>query len=105
MSVAMQQSNTNSSNLPQKRKYTKKSQKISFTAPVNEGIDDITKMMDTISIDHSNAIKNLIEQESINNTENNNNEVLEHLHPYIEEPYKIIESYFQGKHLERLILQ
>lgn len=103
MSAAMQQSNTNSSNLPQKRKYTKKSQKISFTAPVNEGIDDITKMMDTISIDHSNAIKNLIEQESINNTENNNNEVLEHLHPYIEEPYKIIESYFQGKHLERLV--
>lgn len=29
--------------------------------------------------------------------------LLDHLAPYIEEPYNIIESYFGGKHLERLV--
>ena len=29
--------------------------------------------------------------------------ILEHLGDYIEEPYHLIESYFQGKHLERLV--
>ena len=30
-------------------------------------------------------------------------EVLSHLGNYIEEPYKVIESYFRGQHLERLV--
>ena len=30
-------------------------------------------------------------------------EILSHLGDYIEEPYHIIESYFQGQHLERLV--
>ena len=30
-------------------------------------------------------------------------EVLSHLGDYIEEPYQVIESYFQGQHLERLV--
>jgi len=33
----------------------------------------------------------------------NGKEVLSHLGEYIEEPYHLIESYFQGKHLERLV--
>jgi DNA-directed RNA polymerase beta subunit len=34
---------------------------------------------------------------------NNEEAVLSHLGNYIEEPYHIIESYFQGQHLERLV--
>ena len=33
----------------------------------------------------------------------NGKEVLSHLGEYIEEPYHLIESYFQGQHLERLV--
>ena len=32
-----------------------------------------------------------------------NKNVLEHLGKYVEEPYEIIESYFQGQHLDRLV--
>ena len=34
---------------------------------------------------------------------NNEKEILQHLGTYIEEPYQIIESYFEGKHLDRLV--
>ena len=39
-------------------------------------------------------------QDKMNTTEK---DILEHLGQYIEEPYQIIESYFEGKHLDRLV--
>ena len=39
-------------------------------------------------------------QDKMNRTEK---DILEHLGQYIEEPYQIIESYFEGKHLDRLV--
>jgi DNA-directed RNA polymerase II subunit RPB2 len=36
-------------------------------------------------------------------TSNEGEEVLSHLGDYVEEPYHLIESYFKGKHLERLV--
>ena len=42
-------------------------------------------------------------QEAIQNTDVKKDGVLEHLGNYIEEPYEIIESYFKGQHLERLV--
>lgn len=102
MSAAMQTMSSSMSNVvPQKRKYTKKSQAQPqhIQPPLDTQVDELSKMIDDMSFDHSKIIKKLIEEEPMVM----NNEVLEHLHPYIEEPYKIIESYFQGKHLERLV--
>ena len=65
--------------------------------------------------DTTEIIKNIISEETIMNdieksmdkisTELNDVEkgVLAHMGNYIEEPYNIIESYFQGQHLERLV--
>ena len=39
-------------------------------------------------------------QDKMDNTEK---DILEHLGEYAEEPYQIIESYFEGKHLDRLV--
>jgi len=39
-------------------------------------------------------------QDKVDTTEK---EILEHLGQYLEEPYQIIESYFEGKHLDRLV--
>ena len=41
--------------------------------------------------------------DDIKTDKNNNPQVLSHLGNYIEEPYHIIESYFEGQHLERLV--
>ena len=43
----------------------------------------------------------LDDEEKVQKT--NNTQVLSHLGNYIEEPYHIIESYFEGQHLERLV--
>ena len=60
----------------------------------------------------SPSIKQIIQQEELINAEiekihsqisNNEACLLQHLEPYIEEPYSVIESYFGGKHLERLV--
>lgn len=60
----------------------------------------------------SPSIKQIIQQEELINAEiekihsqisNNEAGLLQHLEPYIEEPYSVIESYFGGKHLERLV--
>ena len=42
-------------------------------------------------------------QEAIQTADMKKDGVLEHLGNYIEEPYEIIESYFKGQHLERLV--
>lgn len=56
---------------------------------------------------YKEVLKELIvdESEKIKRNEvvRDGDEVLSHLGNYIEEPYNIIESYFEGKHLERLV--
>jgi DNA-directed RNA polymerase beta subunit len=44
-----------------------------------------------------------VKKEIEKNVCDNGKEVLSHLGEYIEEPYHLIESYFQGQHLERLV--
>ena len=53
------------------------------------------KIMETVFMD---KIK-----ESIAEVSGEGKEVLSHLGNYIEEPYQLIESYFKGQHLERLV--
>ena len=43
------------------------------------------------------------EQEDFYSIDTKNKSVLEHLGNYVEEPYEIIESYFEGQHLDRLV--
>ena len=54
------------------------------------------------------TIKTLIEEELQTQLQKEKmdadvNQLLSHLGNYIEEPYKVIESYFQGQHLQRLV--
>ena len=54
------------------------------------------------------SIKNIIQEDFAKTTKDfrlndDVNQLLSHLGNYIEEPYKVIESYFQGQHLERLV--
>ena len=62
--------------------------------------------------DESQSIKNIIKLEKeqveqidniLSNATSDESKLLEHLGNYTEEPYSIIESYFDGKHLERLV--
>ena len=53
-------------------------------------------------IDTENDIENHIKN-ATKNIHDNEKQVLEHLGSYVEEPYQIIESYFEGKHLDRLV--
>jgi len=50
----------------------------------------------------SEEVRKMIETEDISKKMDDFH-VLSHLGEYIEEPYHLIESYFQGKHLERLV--
>lgn len=54
------------------------------------------------------SIKRIIQEDFSKTTEDlklndDVNQLLSHLGNYIEEPYKVIESYFQGQHLQRLV--
>ena len=63
--------------------------------------------------DESDCIKAIIDAENKNIDDKINkmiskirpdeSKLLEHLGEYTEEPYNLIESYFNGKHLERLV--
>jgi DNA-directed RNA polymerase beta subunit len=85
--------------------------KISKTTSEFINNDDITKdIKETIDNDfqHSKQIEKL--EEEIKNaislnieTEFQKDYLLDHLGNYNDEPYQIIESYFDGKHLERLV--
>ena len=52
---------------------------------------------------HMKKLKSHIESNPIDIMDMDENNVLGHLGEYIEEPYTIIESYFRGQHLERLV--
>jgi DNA-directed RNA polymerase II subunit RPB2 len=49
------------------------------------------------------TIEKIIKSQIEKNSKENDVEVLSHLGNYLEEPYKVIESYFRDQHLERLV--
>ena len=90
-------------------KYDLKSTVLSNN-PVLSGNDNMHKSVDD-SLDKNN-IKFIIDNENrqkeqidsiISSITDDEAKLLEHLGHYTEEPYNIIESYFDGKHLERLV--
>lgn len=79
--------------------------KILDTALESDGafssIDVLKQIIDNEKADEK--IKELMESDSSLKQELDDKNVLSHLGNYIEEPYNIIESYFRGQHLERLV--
>ena len=64
------------------------------------------KMGKTVRIKRSKKVQVEIEPETMNNIpeiDEIEKNVLSHLGNYTEEPFDIIESYFKGQHLERLV--
>jgi len=93
------------SSLPIKRKRkTKNTPSIGDTNPELAAPNESDLNNPTIKqiIHHENLVNDAIEQIH-SQVSSDETKLLEHLEPYIEEPYNIIESYFGGKHLERLV--
>jgi DNA-directed RNA polymerase II subunit RPB2 len=69
----------------------------------------VSSSVEPIIEDINNEIKQLLSREKLDKLPNNEINaldqvnVLSNLGDYIEEPFQLIESYFQGKHLERLV--
>ena len=82
---------------PKNDENTKKSKKTTeYEKMIPEHSAEFDKIEDTI--------KKLIKVEINENQEKiNHGGVLDHLGDYIEEPFQILESYFQGQYLERLV--
>jgi DNA-directed RNA polymerase II subunit RPB2 len=74
--------------------------KISKNSVVSKSNVETTFIKKTIEIEEK--IKKQIEDIEKSSSDNEK-KLLEHLGKYIEEPYHIIESYFEGQHLERLV--
>ena len=65
--------------------------------PVHQTVEEIKHTIQT-------TIQETIRAESLKNQEKVEGvQVLDHLGDYVEEPYTLIESYFQAQHLERLV--
>ena len=62
--------------------------------------DDIPLPLDELMKQMDDAVRNDLKSGLPDNDEKY---IVEHLGEYIEEPYTLIESYFQGQHLERLV--
>jgi DNA-directed RNA polymerase II subunit RPB2 len=83
-------------------KSNKTDQKLKIKAPKKSVVsnEETAFIKETIEIEEK--IKKKLED--INKSSSDNEKkLLEHLGQYIEEPYHIIESYFEGQHLERLV--
>jgi DNA-directed RNA polymerase II subunit RPB2 len=67
--------------------------------------DQREKQIDEVSsaFDHIEDLKREIQKEIEHNKSDDGKHVLDHLDPYIEEPFVILESYFEAQHLERLV--
>jgi DNA-directed RNA polymerase beta subunit/intein/homing endonuclease len=95
-----------SMNATMSKKITVKSKQksIELSTIENDNMIDFSKQSNT-----GIQVKELIEQEQTIDKQieklhlNDEKALLSHLGNYIEEPYHIIESYFQGQHLERLV--
>ena len=69
------------------------------TVPVSKTVSHINQTTESlIDMIQRETYSEVVKQESMDK-----NSVLEHLGKYIEEPYTLIESYFSGQHLERLV--
>jgi len=79
-------------------KKSKKTEKVVEKSPVVD-----TTMLSELDVSHEKMIQQM--EESITQKVGMDLEkaILEHLGEYVEEPYTLIESYFRGKHLERLV--
>ena len=82
------------------RKSTKTSQKKADPLPILS-VETPSSGPATVEEVIDKAMK--IAKETITNVSLQEKNVLEHLGTYTEEPYEIIESYFEGQHLERLV--
>ena len=71
--------------------------KLNIKPKINEETTTIKHIIDT----ENNIEKHI--QNTNNSIPDNEKKILGHLGNYIEEPYQIIESYFEGKHLDRLV--
>ena len=95
-----------SMNAPVSKKITVKGKKKSIEL---SNIDNDNMIEFSKPSNASIQVKDLIEQEQCIDKQiekihsNDEKALLSHLGNYIEEPYHIIESYFQGQHLERLV--
>jgi len=78
-------------NTKQQEKYSENAEPVIIEENTTETIKDIIKEQELIQKE-MDKIENTVEKA-----------VLSHLGNYIEEPYHIIESYFQGQYLERLV--
>ena len=96
-------------------------EKIKIKKPKQTKNTKVKPSKSTSQNDTTNQLKDLIFQEELQELQesvektveenvknkmdelNNEEAILSHLGNYIEEPYHIIESYFQGQHLERLV--
>jgi len=87
------------------RKPAKKSAKISqhqllSAEPVKQIVETLNDTQTSVEEIIDRAMN--IAKDTIDNVSMQEKSVLEHLGTYTEEPYDIIESYFEGQHLERL---
>jgi len=80
-----------------KPRAKKTKEDVSTEVKVETFADTIRKM-----VDDETALEKL-RNEIKEQTSSEGKDVLSHLGEYIEEPYHLIESYFQGQHLERLV--
>jgi DNA-directed RNA polymerase beta subunit/intein/homing endonuclease len=83
-------------------KSNKTDQKLKIKAPKKSVVSNVetTFIKETIEIEEK--IKKQLDDIDKSSSDNEK-KILEHLGKYIEEPYHIIESYFEGQHLERLV--
>jgi DNA-directed RNA polymerase beta subunit len=73
--------------------------------PSKKNMDKLDKLVtDKLVVDESMTdIDHEVFKKVIGKSESESESVLGHLNGYIEEPFHLLESYFEGKHLERLV--
>ena len=85
--------------------YETKSNKTDQKLKIKKPKKSVVSNVETVFIKETIEIEEKIKKQLEDNEKMSDNEkkLLEHLGKYIEEPYHIIESYFEGQHLERLV--
>ena len=104
----LKMSSTNAEEEPKKRVYKKKTEVAGGAEPKPKrqpkakAQNDTTKQLEEIILSETvveTEIKKMVDE----NMKNPDSAVLAHLGEYIEEPFKIIESYFNGRHSSCLV--
>jgi len=86
----------------EKNKKDGKDEKIKKPRKMKLVVKEMDKKVDEVIDQINNDVRKMIESESLSENMEISN-ILSHLEEYVEEPYTLIESYFRGKHLERLV--